>query len=317
MALSVRRPFRFGVVSGASDAVSWLALARTAEELGYSVLLNSDHLDMSGAHTSTFAPIPALGAASAVTSVIKLGTSVLNHDWRHPAILAREVASLDVLSEGRFELGLGAGWAEYEYNWAGIEFKSASERIARLAEYVAVLKSLLECEMTSFQGDYFVISEMPGIPRPVQSPRPKLMLGGTFERMLSLAAREAEIVSVMHTHPRAATAAAMDQRLAWIRGVAGARFAEIEINTIIGNIVVADGDRSKLVENYVRTAPVQLTAGLNERDFLDAPISLIGSVESICDELERWRERWNISYVIVESRKIHEFAPIVERLVGR
>ena len=315
--MSATHRFRFGVVCGAPDAASWTALARRAEELGYSIFLNSDHLDTSGAHVSLFAPLSALGAAAAVTTRLRIGTSVLNQDLRHPAVLAREAATLDVLSDGRFELGLGAGWAEYEYRWAGIHFDPASVRIARLAEYIAVVKALLEQDVASFDGDFFNVTEMPGLPRPVQVPRPKLLLGGTFKRMLQLAAREGDIVSVMHTHPAAATAAAMDRRIEWIREAAGSRFDQIELNTIIGNILIAESGRDELLRRHLAQAPVELRVGLSEEEFADSPIALIGSADGVCDQLVGWRERWGLSYVIITDTHMEQFAPVVERLSGR
>jgi probable F420-dependent oxidoreductase len=214
------RPFRFGVVCGAPDANGWKELARRVESLGYSVLLSSDHLDLGGAHFSTLSALPALAAAASVTSQVRVGVSVINHDLHHPAVLAREAATLDILSDGRFELGLGAGWAQYEYEWAGIPFDPPGRRVSRFAEYVAVVKALMSEDVVDYRGDYFQIDGMPRIPRPLQRPRPPIMIGATGKRMISLAAREADIVSINLSGAVPGTPAAMDERIRWIREAA-------------------------------------------------------------------------------------------------
>lgn len=172
------RPFRFGVVCGAPNARGWTELARRVESLGYSVLLCSDHLDLGGAHFTTLSALPALAAAASVTTEVRVGVSVINHDLHHPALLAREAATVDILSDGRLELGLGAGWAEYEYDWAGLRFDPPGRRVSRFAEYVTVVKALMTEELVNHRGEHFQITGMPLIPAPVQKPRPPIMIGG-------------------------------------------------------------------------------------------------------------------------------------------
>ncbi len=187
---------RFGVVVGAPTRAGYVEAVRRAEQLGYDVVLCSDHLELAGRHFSHFAPVPALTAAAMATERIRIGTSVLNQDFRHPAVLAREAASLDVLSDGRLELGLGMGWNEPEYRMAGIPFDPAPERLRRLSEYVQVVKGVMAPGPFSFSGEFFAVDSMADEPPVLQRPHPPIMIGATRPRMLALAAREADIVSL-------------------------------------------------------------------------------------------------------------------------
>jgi probable F420-dependent oxidoreductase len=321
MSNSTPKPFRFGVVGGGATAEDFAQCALSAERLGYSVFLSPDHLDLGGSHFASLSAIPALGYAAAVTTDIRLGTSVINHDLHHPAVLAREVASLDVLSNGRFELGLGAGWAEYEYDWAGIKFDEPKLRVSRFEEYVRVVKSILTSEVASFEGEYFKVDSMPGIPRPLQTPGPPILIGGTGKRMISTAVREADIVGVNLNAVIAGTAERMDERIGWIRERAGDDLDRLEINNIVGMLVVDDGDRDEVLARELESLKEQglefLTAGMSPEQVLEAPISLIGSVDQLTAEIEEWRRRWGISYIIVTHPTMEQFAPVVQRLTGR
>jgi probable F420-dependent oxidoreductase len=318
--VATHKPFRFGVVGGGSTVEAFAGCARTAESLGYSVFLSSDHLDLSGAHFSQLSAIPALAYAAAVTSDIRLGTSVINQDLHHPAVLAREAASLDVLCNGRLELGLGAGWAEYEYKWAGLVFDEGRTRVERFEEYVQVVKALLEPESVTYHGKHFQITDMPGVPGPVRKPRPRLMIGGTGKRMLTIAVREAEIVGINLNAVIHGTAEAMDERVHWVRDAAGPHWDDLEVNNIVGTLVVDDGDRRAVLTAELerqRTAGRGfMTAGLSEEEILESPVALIGSVEQLVEDIQRWRERWGISYVIVQYPMMEKFAPVVEQLRG-
>ena len=308
------------VCGGATSGAEWSALARRAEDLGYDVVLSSDHLDQGGAHFSTLAAMPSLAAAAVATERVSVGTSVINMDLHHPAVLAREAATVDILSDGRLELGLGAGWAEYEYDWAGITYDPIGVRISRFAEYVQVVRGLLENDVFSFAGEYFTITDMPGVPRPVQRPRPPIMIGGTFKRMLSLAAREADIVSINMNGPVEATPAAMDERLEWVRDAAGARFDGLELSNIIGTLVVSEGDRLEVLRGEIAVQKAAgndfMTAMLTEDQLLEAPSALIGSVGRIAEDIQHWRDRWGITYVIVTYPELERFAPVIELLKG-
>ncbi|MBV8083236.1 MAG: LLM class flavin-dependent oxidoreductase, partial [Chloroflexi bacterium] len=188
-----RRPFRFGIQAGANfgldDPNAWLEHAREAEDLGYAVLLAPDHF------APYLSPLIALAAAAQVTKTIRLGTLVINQAWRHPAVLAKEAATVDLLSGGRLELGLGTGWIPREQEQVGIGFEAFGERFARFKEYLAIVKGLLENEYFTFQGTYYNVTELQQLPRPLQRPRPPIMIGAYGRRMIRLAMQEADIFS--------------------------------------------------------------------------------------------------------------------------
>src|SRR5437867_2749598 len=186
------RPFRFGINHVTLDRAEWLDTARKAEALGYDTLIAQDHFGQQ------LAPLPALVAAAAVTTRLRLATIVLDNDFRHPAALAKEAATVDVLSNGRLELGLGAGWLQADYAKTGLPFNSAPQRLARLQETVQICKAFFgtEGDSVTFAGKYYRVDNLDAVPRAVQQPRPPLMIGGGQQRMLSFAAREADIVSI-------------------------------------------------------------------------------------------------------------------------
>jgi probable F420-dependent oxidoreductase len=185
------RPFRFGVnVRTAVSGVEWADKARRVEVLGYAVLLVPDHL------AELLAPFPALAAAAAATTRLRIGTAVLNNDFRHPVLLAREAATVDVLSDGRLELGIGAGHMQSEYEEAGLGFDPGATRVERLAEAVAMVKRLLEGETVTFAGGHYRVTGHTIHPRPVQRPRPPIFIGGSAPRLLRVAARAADVVGL-------------------------------------------------------------------------------------------------------------------------
>ncbi len=307
------RAFRFGVVTSAPTRAGFVEAARKAEALGYSVLLANDHLDVR--HGTHLMPIPALAAAAIVTSEIRLGTSVLNHDLRHPAVLARDLSALDVLSEGRLEIGLGTGWVEREYQWAGIRFDSGGTRVERLAEYVQVVKGILEAEDSfSFEGKWFRIEEMPGSPRPLQRPRPPLLLGGQRPRLLSLAAREAEIVSILMLQTRGTTAE-LEQRVGWVRDAAGRRFPKLELNLTLAAVLPTDGDPIDAVREAIpsRHFLQRLSQHAAPEEIAVSPAVLVGSPASMAERLHELRERFGISYLLVPGHDLDALAPVIAR----
>src|SRR5437867_2123293 len=183
------KPFRFGVIlRSAASRADWAEKARKVEALGYAVLTVPDHL------ANLVAPMPALASAAEATTRLRIGTMVLNNDFRHPVLVAREAATLDLLSDGRLELGLGAGHMRSEYEEAGLRFDPGRVRVERLAESVRIVKALLDGKPTTLEGDHYRVSAHRVFPRPVQRPRPPILIGGHGRRLLSLAAREAEIV---------------------------------------------------------------------------------------------------------------------------
>jgi len=310
------RRFRFAAQlskAPVSDARSWSDQARKAEDLGFSSMLMPDHFD------DQLAPVPALAAVAAATTSLKIGTLVFDNDYRHPLVLAKEAATLDLLSDGRLELGLGAGWMKSDYDQSGIAYDPPAVRVARFEEAVTVVKGLLESEEPfSFSGDHYLISEHRLTPRPVQCPRPPLILGGGGRRVLAIAAREADIVGINvnlrsgAVGPEAiadATPEATRRKIAWVREAAGDRFDDLELNTLVGFVAITD-EPKKIIE------PLAGSFGMDPCDAVHVPLALIGSVDDICDEIRWRRENYGFSYLAVQSDAWEAFAPVVGRLAG-
>ena len=305
--------FRFGIqTSKAGSGEEWAQKARRIEELGFSSLFVPDHFG------DQFAPLIALAAAASTTSALRLGTLVLDNDFRHPLVLAKELATLDVLSGGRVEAGIGAGWMHTDYEASGIMFDAPGVRISKLAETVAILKGLFSDGPCSFSGRYYAITNHEGTPKPVQRPHPPFLIGGGGKRVLSFAAREADIVGVNfvlaegRVSPAVAvtgSAAATKEKIGWIREAAGARLGDIELNVTVFVSVVTD-DRPGMAE---RVAP---GFGLTPDDVLDSPHVLIGTVDQIVEDLQRRREEYGFSYVVFSGDVFEQMAPVVKRLAG-
>jgi probable F420-dependent oxidoreductase len=307
------RPFRFGVLAEkARSASEWIETARKAEALGYSTLVMADHFG------DQLSPVPALATAAAVTESLRVGALVFCNDFRHPAELAKETATLDLLSEGRVEVGLGAGWMSEDYDWTGIPNDPPGVRIDRLIEAVAVLRGLWNGEPFSFDGEHYTISEMTGWPRPAQVGGPPLVIGGGGRRVLSTAARLADIVGVNPNvgegkfGPAAAASMSSDateQKLGWIREAAGDRFDDIEIS-ILKFVTIVTDDRDGVA------AKIGGAMGMDGSAALASPHLLIGSAEQLVDELVQQREQWQASYVTVRADAYEAFAPVVAALAG-
>jgi probable F420-dependent oxidoreductase len=318
---SKHKPFRFGALSPAATAEAWLRDAREAEARGYSTLVLTDHLDLSGAHVTRLSWLPAMAAAAVVTTKLRFTTMVANQDLRHPAVLARDVATLDVLSAGRFELGLGAGWTEKEYTWAGLRFDSAGRRIQRLEEYVGVVQGLLrlrEGETYSLAGRHFTITAMPGAPYTVQVPVP-LMLGGARPKMLALAGRLADIVNILTLQDIGTTGSVLDEKLRWVRGGAGERFDGIELATAVALVATAHSDPLEAVRRALPHTPFarHLAAKMSLETLAASCFVLSGDVERIVAELLERRERWGLSYYVLPAEAMNAMQPVIDRLAGR
>ena len=321
--IGIERPFRFGVINErALPGPEWLAQVRRIEELGYDTFLIRDHLrpDFFGPQ---YAPLVALAAAAQVTTRLRFGTLVIDNDFRHPAMLAKEAATLDALSGGRFELGLGAGWLHAEYQAAGIPFAPAGRRIDRLAESIQVLKRLLAPGPASYAGAHYAIDELENFPQPAQRPGLPLLLGGGKRRMLTLAGREADIVSLltssvasgtMSDDPAERLVQTVARKLDWVREGAGARFDRIELN-MIPTVVYSDDPERSAAELVRRRGWDQ--HGVTVADVLAMPSVLIGSVDGIVAQLRARRERYGISYWAVSDHQAEEFAPVVARAQSR
>lgn len=311
--MSHPRPFRFGVqLANAASASEWATLARRAEELGYDSVMMPDHFG------EQLAPVPALMAAADATTDLKIGALVFANDYKHPVVLAKEVATLDVLSEGRVEFGIGAGWMNTDYEQSGIPMDPPKVRVDRMIEAVAVLKGAFADGAFSYEGEHYTIAGYDGLPKPVQKPHPPLLIGGGLKRVLSFAAREAQIIGVNPTIPngqvdadaaRSGTATLTDQKLEWIKAAAGDRFADIELNALHYATIITD-DRAGTMEMM---APL---FGVDPGEIADYPHVLIGTVEEICADLEARRERWGFSYVVIQGDGMEAFAPVVAKLAG-
>jgi len=316
------RPFRFGLqASNASSAAEWTTIARRAEELGYSAIHLSDHyLGPGAAHGAQgLAAIPAMAAAAAVTETIRVGCRVFCIDFHVPAVLAKEVATIELLSNGRLELGLGAGWVGDEYAAMGIPFDRAGVRIDRLEEIVALMKAYFAGADLDVDGAHVRVHGYRGAPAPLQRPRPPIMIGGGAKRILTFAGREADIVSLNFNNRagvvgpdgvQSSTAERTDERIAWIREGAGDRFGDIELEVAAYFAAVTD-DPDGVAASFAANFDVEPAVMRHH------PNALIGSVAEICDELEVRRDRFGISYVTIADRNREAFAPVVERLSGR
>jgi probable F420-dependent oxidoreductase len=308
------RSFRFGVqLARAAAGPEWAELARKAEDLGYSTLFVPDHFG------DQLAPVAALMAAADATTRLRVGSLVLDNDYRHPVIAAKEAATIDLLSGGRLELGIGAGWMASDYEQSGIALDPASVRVDRLEEALDVLDGLFGPGSFNFEGKHYRVAGLDGLPKPVQRPRPPLLIGGGGRRVLTLAARRADIVGVNPSirSGRVDAAAARngapdvtDQKLGWVREAAGPRYDDIEINVLVFACVVTD-DRASVIETM---APL---FSVSPEEVADHPHAWVGTVEEICDDLVARRERWDVSYLVVQGAEAMEAAaPIVARLAG-
>lgn len=311
--MSHPRPFRFGVqLANATSASEWATLARRAEELGYDSVMMPDHFG------EQLAPVPALMAAADATTDLKIGALVFANDYKHPVVLAKEVATLDVLSEGRVEFGIGAGWMNTDYEQSGIPHDSAGVRIDRLAESLEVCKAIFSGETVDFTGEHYDVTGYRGFPKPVQSPHPPILIGGGGKRILTLAAQHADIVGInpkiasgQVDAPTAQNGAAdrTDEKLRWVREAAGDRYADIEINMLVFAVVVTDDAKGTID----MMAPL---FGLDPAEVEDYPLAWIGTEDEIVESLQARRERWDASYLVVQADAMESAAPIVARLRG-
>ncbi len=309
------RKFRFGVgVSKGRSRKEFTELARKVESLGFSTLFIPDHFV-----DHDLAPTVALAHAAAVTDQLRVGTFVLGNDYKHPVVCAREMATLDLLSDGRLELGIGAGWMTVDYEKSGIPLDRPSVRIARLAESITIMKGLFAPGPFTFKGEHYQVTDLDGMPKPVQQPLP-FFVGGGAPKILRLAGREANIVGINAnlrsgdgTSPDTAksmTPAATDEKIGWVREGAGARFDDLELQSLVGFVYVKD-DASAVLDGIANAF------GISVDEARLAPPCLVGSEDEIVASLEERRERWQISYHVIDDNAIDAFAPIVARLAGK
>ena len=316
------RPFRFLTdTSELLDGPALASFARRAESLGYSTLMMPDHL------VEQYAPVPLLTAAAMATETLRIGTFVFNNNLRHPAVLAQELATLDRLSGGRLEVGIGAGWNKPEHDAIGIPFEPVGTRIAKLAEALAVLKGCFGEEKFSFAGEHYTITDYDAQPKPLQRPHPPIFIGGGGKRLLTLAGREAQIVGLSPRLTKNAqgdpaldapsiTLAATEEKIGWVRAAAGERFDEIEFNTYPtgGPMVLTDNakaEAARRAEALAKSTGVEFTV----EEILESPHVFIGSVKELTQKILGLREQLGINSFLFDD--MEAFAPIVEELAGR
>ena len=316
-----QKAFRFGVIDESSlTREAWVQQAQRVEQLGYSTLLLRDHF-IHGGFNHQLAPVPALMAAADATNVLRVGSLVFSNDYRHPVLLAKEAATLDVLSGGRFELGLGAGWLKNEYEQIGLSFNTSGIRVERMQEVLQVLKGLFTENPFTFTGKHYSITNLESFPKPLQKPHPPLLVGAGGKRMLSIAAQEADIIGILpialtngtiSDNPTERLAGTIAQKVEWVRQAAGERFDEIELSIIVSLYITEH--RQQKAEQIMRERE---WGNLAIQDVLDMPSILIGSVEEIVEKLHTLREQYGLSYFVIPDSSIDAFAPVVAQLAGK
>jgi probable F420-dependent oxidoreductase len=305
--------FRFGLqASHAPSPAAWKELARRSEDLGYSTLYVPDHLD------DQWAPMLALAVAAEATTTLRVGTLVLDNDFRHPVVLAKEAATLDVVTDGRFEFGLGAGWANDDYDMSGIPKDPPSVRVARLAESIEIMRAMWTEGSATFSGEHYRVTAAPGTPAPCTPGGPPLVIGGGSRRILELAGRVAQIVSVVPSLAAGfvgaetaaqAVAKKYEARVRWVRDAAGDRAADVELQCwTAATAVVPNGD--EVVE---KLAPA---FGLTPDQLRASPVALIGSTGEIAETLRKRREEYGFSYIVVHEGEMDALAPVIAELAG-
>lgn len=311
------RPFRFAVsaMAGAKDGAGWTGVARECEDLGYDTLFVIDHVE-----ATRLAPIASMAHAAATTTTLRVGSLVLNAELRHPGLLAKELATIDALSGGRLEIGLGAGWLPGDYSQLGLRMDRPAERIRRLREAATVIRAFTsgEDDQLTFEGDWCRVEELLVRPRPTRPGGPPLLLGGGGPTVLRLAGEMADIVSI-NVPLTGGTAMAPEQglgddgavrsRIDAVRTAAGERFEQIELQLPLHHVVVTD-------------RPADAAAGIAARLGLDAEAiagsanALIGPIDAMIEALQERRERYGFSYVSIPDSAMRDVAPVVERLRG-
>ena len=311
------RPFRFlADARGIASLAELTETVRRAEAIGIDTLVVPDHL------IPQLAPVPAMAAIAAISDRLRISAFVLNNDLRHPAVLAQDLASLDVLSGGRLDVAIGAGWNKPEYEAIGVSFDPTPVRQARLAEAIAVLKGCFGDQPFSFSGEHYTITDYDAQPKPVQRPHPPFLIGGGGRRTLTLAGREAQIVGLAPRilpngagDPRSVTFDANREKIDWVREAAGDRYDQLELNVYpsMTGISVTDAplrEAQEVADNLTERSGVAVSAEV----LLEAPHIFINTVDGFVEKFRRMRDELGISSIMVGE--VDELAPVVERLAG-
>ncbi len=305
--------FRFALqASQAASPAAWRELARKTEDLGYSTLYVPDHLD------DQWAPMVALAVAAEVTTTLRVGTLVLDNDFRHPVVLAKEAATLDVVTGGRFELGMGAGWMSTDYRQSGIPMERPSVRVARLAESLEIMRAMWRAGSATFSGEHYHVTEAIGTPAPATPGGPPLVIGGGGKRILTLAGQYADTVSIVpslaagYVGPEVAAESVVEKytdRVRWAKDAARHRAADLEFQCWTATVQVVPNP-DEVVESLAplfNLTPEQLRA---------APVALIGTTSEIAETLRKRREELGFSNIVVHEAEMDALAPVIAELAG-
>jgi probable F420-dependent oxidoreductase len=307
------RPMRFATQSGgAPSGQEWIDRAKRLEALGYDTLAMPDHM-IGGA----WAAMPSLAVAATVTRTLRVGTLVIDNDFRNPTVLARECATVDVLTNGRFELGIGAGWLDRDYQSTGIPFDRGRVRVARLAEAVTLMKRLFTEEQVTFAGEYYKVEKAECRPKPVQQPYPPFLIAGGGPDILALAGREANIVAIVPAGitgsgkipPENFTLGTMRGQIGLVRDSAGARFGEIELSMFLDCTLSDDREKSIVELAEERKVDPEVVRNNAYRG--------IGTLRDIRDHIVHVRDAIGVTYFCLRGPDVESFGPIVSELTGK
>ncbi|MGH1488871.1 MAG: LLM class F420-dependent oxidoreductase [Acidimicrobiales bacterium] len=307
------RPFRFGVqTKTAASRAEWVEKIRKVEDLGYSSVTMPDHFD------DQLSPTVALMSAADASERLRVGALVWCNDYRHPVVFAKEAATLDLLSDGRLELGIGAGWMVSDYEEAGMTYDRPGLRINRMVEAIEVLKGLFGDEAFSYEGEHYQITNLNSTPKPVQKPHPPFLIGGGGPRFLRLAGKHADIVGINPNLAAGAitpdigvdaTAERYEEKLSWVRDGAGDRFDDIELQIRTFFVIVTD-------DRMANAEALAAGVGLTVQQGLESPLAMVGTPAQIAEDLRHRRERFGFSYIVVGEDQYEAFAPVVAELAG-
>ena len=310
----VIRPFRFGIqASKAGSKKEWVDLAKTAEDHGFSSFTMPDHF------TDQLAPVPALMSAADATKNLRIGALVWDNDYKHPVVLAKELATLDLLSDGRLEIGIGAGWMATDYEQSGIVYDKPGVRIDRFLEGLEIIKRAMSGEKFSFTGQHYKITDYVSAPLPVQRPCPPILIGGGGPRVLKLAAQLADIVGINPSMKDGVvnaetishmSAEAVSEKIKIVQSAASSRMQDIELNirTFLVNIRDSADEAINGTANMFKVDPSMVA---------NSPFALMGPPAKIAEDLLARRDRWGLSYIIVGGEDVNSFAPVIKILAGK
>jgi probable F420-dependent oxidoreductase len=306
-------PFRFAVqLNKAASGPAWRDRARQVEDLGYSTLFVPDHFG------EQYGPLVALTVAAEATTDLRVGSLVFGNDYRHPVVLAKEVATLDLMSEGRVEFGLGAGWMTSDYEQSGMSNDPPGTRIDRMMESLAIMRAMWSEGRATLAGKHYTVTDAPGWPTPHQRPHPPIIIGGGGKRILTLAGQQADIVGINpnlaagYIGPEVAKTTLVEfyrQRVEWVRAGAGDRFDQLELQVLTFLVQVVPN----AAEVFEQVAPM---FSVSPEEAAEIPLAIVGTVDEIVETLQRRREELGISYIVVQEDALEPFAPVVARLTG-